>query len=96
MMPLKDRPPVRPRTTSIIQDLNLLSNSNLSQEDRVSAVLDSAARQKVLELGAALNSPVHQALLALSREVWGLAQVVLGQPPQPPSSLKGKQPPVEE
>lgn len=78
-MPMPNaRPVVQSRTNSIIQDRSLLANSSLSQSEQVDALLDSACRQKVLELGASLNSPVHQALLALSREVWGLAESVLG------------------
>jgi hypothetical protein len=94
------RPPIKPRTTSLIRDLQMLANLNLSQDRSVDAVLDSAARQKVLELGASFNSPVHEALLVLSREVWGLAQYVLNQgqvqqQPQErqPSEQSPKQPP---
>jgi hypothetical protein len=45
-----------------------------SAEERVAVNLESLARQATLELGAALNSPIHEAMLKLARRVWEFAQ----------------------
>ena len=39
------------------------------KEEIVEAILDSLARQEVLTLGASLNSPIHKAMLRLTRRV---------------------------
>jgi hypothetical protein len=48
--------------------------SGQSQGEVVDALLDSLARQATLELGASPNSPVHKAMLSLTRKVWELKE----------------------
>jgi hypothetical protein len=41
-------------------------------------VLDSVARESLLMLGGAYQSPLHKELLRVTRKVWSLAESVLG------------------
>lgn len=56
-----------------------MNNSGYSMEDMITALLDSIVRKAMLDLGAAFNSPIHKALLKVSREAYELAQQVLAE-----------------
>jgi hypothetical protein len=48
--------------------------AGISDQDTVSALLESLARQETLNLGAAPNSPIHKSMILLAQKVWELAQ----------------------
>ena len=44
------------------------------KEELVDALLDSLARQEILKLEVPFNSPIHKAMLRLTRRVWELKE----------------------
>ena len=52
-------------------------NLGYSDEQWIEATLDGIVRDAYLEIGAAPNSPIHKAMLKLSRQVWNYAEMTL-------------------
>ncbi len=51
-----------------------------TREGAIRAILHSEARKATLELGAAMNSPIHKAMNKLAQSVWELAEAELKLP----------------
>jgi len=71
---------------SPIDELMLASHRSLRSENRptreeaIRAILHSEARRATLELGVAMNSPIHKAMNKLAKTVWEMAEAEFKSP----------------
>ena len=61
-----------PRSTTQLDRLRSVDSSAFSDKDVFSGMLQSIARNELLKLGAADESPIHHALLAVAWEAFQL------------------------
>ena len=63
-----------------ISQRSLRPENRPTREEVVRAILHSEARKATLELGAALNSPIHKAMNKLAKTVWEMAEAEFKSP----------------